>query len=544
MNWHPKRIRHILFSLTTLLVFAIVALIVNSSFSTTYAQDGQRIGYGENLIGQVTGPEGSLFFFEGKTNDVAQIEVLGVGFAPSIALLDATRTVVLIVNENLALEQTALLQYTLSTDGIYYIQVRAADNKVGQFAITLIKGERQLPPGVPLAAGPAVQGTIASVDVPVVYDFSTNPTDVSQLRVQSLTPGYSPVITVLSQTNEIIASLSNPRLLGTTLVFGPSQESLKLVIDLGGAIAPVQVEVQLTYGGLTVPGSGVPAETQEPSDTTNLPVLPTTGQCVLATLENQNVNVRSGPSTDYPILTTISPLSVYNVVGRNADSSWYLIAYGSGSTGWVSASVTRLGGNCTAVPTATFTPPPTGGNATSTPTLPGGVTPTPTATLPGGVTATPTQPTGPTATPTQPTGPTATPTPTQPQTQVAPADSDYFLNVDMGNQNGAFTQGTISNVVSFPSGDTEDRVFFSTNNINNQGGSGTLVRQIFNFTCSGTGTEFMEFFSGGQTFGCGQTYIINAAGPDSDTGSIRIRATGGNGTFVQWTVQMQVERLN
>ena len=117
MNLHPKRLRHAVFSLTTLLVFAIVALIVNSSLSTTYAQDGQRLGYGENLIGQVTGPEGSLFFFEGKAGDVAQVEVLGVGFAPSIALLDGTRTVVLLVNDNLGLEQTAPLQYTLVTDG-------------------------------------------------------------------------------------------------------------------------------------------------------------------------------------------------------------------------------------------------------------------------------------------------------------------------------------------------------------------------------------------------------------------------------------------
>lgn len=526
MSLHPKRLRHVVFSLTTLLVLAIVALIVNSSLSTTYAQDGQRLGYGENLIGQVTGPEGSLFFFEGKAGDVAKVEVLGVGFAPSIALLDGTRTVVLLVNDNLALEQTATLEYTLITDGTYFIQVRAADNLTGQFAITLTKGERQLPPGVPLAAGAAVQGTVASTDLPAVYDFSTNPTEASNLRVQSLTPGYSPVITILSQTNETIAALNNPRLLGTTLMFAPGQESLKLVVDLGGAVGPAQVEVQLTYGSGTSTSEGnVPAGTEEPSSGGGLPVLPTSGQCVLATLENQAVNVRSGPSTDYPILVTISPQSIYNVVGRNNDSSWYLISYGGGNTGWVSGSVTRLGGNCTAIPVATFAPLPTTSGPTRTPTatLPGGVTATPSPTLPGGVTSTP-----------SPTG----------QAQIAPADSDYFLNVDMGNQNGAFTQGSVSNVVSHPTGDFEDRVFFSTNNINNQGGSGTLVRQIFNFSCSGTGTEVIAFYTGGQTYECGDTYIINAAGPDSDTGSILISANGGSNTYVQWTVFMQVERLN
>ncbi|MCX9077594.1 MAG: SH3 domain-containing protein, partial [Candidatus Methanoperedens sp.] len=397
-------------------------------------------------------------------------------------------------------------------------QVRAADNLTGQFAITLTKGERQLPPGVPLAAGAAVQGTVASTDLPAVYDFSTNPTEASNLRVQSLTPGYSPVITILSQTNETIATLNNPRLLGTTLIFAPGQESLKLVVDLGGAVGPAQVEVQLTYGsGTSTSGGNVPAGTEEPSGggTTSLPVLPTSGKCVLATLENQAVNVRSGPSTDYPILVTISPQSVYDVVGRNNDSSWYLITYSGGSNrGWVSASVTRLGGNCTAVPTATFQPPPN-----STPTA----TPTRTSTPPGGVTATP-----------SPTG----------QGQVAPADSDYFLNVDMGGQNGAITQGSVSNVVSHPTGDYEDYLFFSTNNINQQGGSGTLVRQIFNFSCTGTGTELIGFYINGDFRQCGGTYIIDSVGPDNDNGTIQISANGGNNTYVQWTVFMQVERLN
>ncbi len=516
MNLHPKRPRHVVFSLTTLLVFAIVALIVNSSLSTTYAQDGQRLGYGENLIGQVSGPEGSLFFFEGKAGDVAQIEVLGVGFAPSIALLDGTRTVVLQVNDNLALEQTALLEHTLVSDGTYFIQIRAANGLTGQFAITLIKGERQLPPGVPLAAGPAVQGTVSSADLPVVFDFSTNPTEVSNLRIQSLTPGYSPVITILSQTNETIATLNNPRLVGTTLVLAPGQESLKLVIDLGGAIGPAQVEVQLTYGSGTSSTSGgsAPAGTEEPAGGSSQVVLPTSGQCVLATLENQAVNVRSGPSTDFPILVTISPQSMYPVIGRNNDSTWFLITYGGGSNqGWVSASVTRLGGTCTAIPVATFAPLPTTAGPTRTPT----------ATLPGGVTATPSA-----------TG----------QAQIAPADSDYFLNVDMGGQNGAFTQGSVSNVVSHPTGDYEDYVFFSTNNINQQGGSGTLVRQIFNFSCTGTGTELIGFYINGDFRECGDTYIINAAGPDSDNGTIQISANGGNNTYVQWTVFMQVERLN
>jgi uncharacterized protein YraI len=281
----------------------------------------------------------------------------------------------------------------------------------------------------------------------------------------------------------------------------------------------------LTYGlaGFQTPPPQPPAATEEPGET-GLPVLPTTGQCVLATIQDERVNVRRGPSRDYdPPVGSISPTGIYSVIGRNETSTWYLINYENDS-GWVSAEVTRRGGDCRNLPLATYPPL----NAT----LPAG-TPTATPTLSG----------TPSATPTLGASPTPTLTPTL-AAQVAPADNDYNLNVDMGNTQGAITQGTISNVVSYPNGDTEDRVFFSTNNINNQGGSGTAVRQIFNFTCSGAGSEFIEFFSGGQTFGCGDTYIIQAATADSDTGSIRIRAVGGSATYVQWTVLMQVERLN
>lgn len=402
MNHHPKKVLYALLSFAAALVLAIALLIVNGPVTPTHAQDGQRINYGENLLGQVAGPEGSLFNFEGQAGDVANIEIIGFsGFVPSVALLDSTRTVVLAVADNLAGDDTVSLEYTLTTGSLHYIQVRGTTTPTGQFAITLEKGERPLPPAIPLTAGAPVQGTVTSGELPVVYDFSTSPTEVSELRVSSLSPGYSPIITVLSQDGQTIASLNNPRLLGTTLVFAPGQETLKLVIDLGGFTSPATIEVQLIYG----PSSGVsPAGTEEPSEVV-LPQLPTTGQCVLATLENQNVNVRRGPSVDYEILVTISPQSIYNVLGRNADSSWFLISYGGGSgSGWVAAQVTRLGGACGAVPTATFPPPP---NVTLTATPTPSVTPTLNLTI----TATPTTTGTLNATATPSVTPTATSTP-------------------------------------------------------------------------------------------------------------------------------------
>ena len=73
----------------------------------------------------------------------------------------------------------------------------------------------------------------------------------------------------------------------------------------------------------------------------SLPDLPTSGACVLATIDADPVNIRQGTSTDTAIVGQISPLQVYSVIGRNADSSWFQI-----DGGWVAGFVTRRGGDC------------------------------------------------------------------------------------------------------------------------------------------------------------------------------------------------------
>ncbi|MCA9893200.1 MAG: hypothetical protein KC615_09460, partial [Anaerolineae bacterium] len=76
-----------------------------------------------------------------------------------------------------------------------------------------------------------------------------------------------------------------------------------------------------------------------------LPVLPTAGACVLATLGPDPVNIRQGTSTDTAIVGSLNPYEIYGVIGRNADSSWLQI-----NLGWVAAFVTRQGGDCSNLP--------------------------------------------------------------------------------------------------------------------------------------------------------------------------------------------------
>jgi hypothetical protein len=76
-----------------------------------------------------------------------------------------------------------------------------------------------------------------------------------------------------------------------------------------------------------------------------LPQLPSSGPCVVATLSAGGVNIRAAPTTESQIVGALNPTQVYNVIGRNVDTTWWQI-----NTGWVSTTVTRFGGDCSLVP--------------------------------------------------------------------------------------------------------------------------------------------------------------------------------------------------
>jgi uncharacterized protein YgiM (DUF1202 family) len=52
-----------------------------------------------------------------------------------------------------------------------------------------------------------------------------------------------------------------------------------------------------------------------------------------------NANVRGGPGTEFPIIGGTITGQTVNIVGRNADSTWYLLDFENIATGWVSAEL-------------------------------------------------------------------------------------------------------------------------------------------------------------------------------------------------------------
>ncbi|MCP4246333.1 MAG: SH3 domain-containing protein [bacterium] len=83
------------------------------------------------------------------------------------------------------------------------------------------------------------------------------------------------------------------------------------------------------------------------SDEGALPVLPVDGPCLLATLAQSGVNIRSAPTLNAEIVGGLNPANIYPALLKleGPDYSWYLT-----DLAWVAGWVVRTGGNCDRLP--------------------------------------------------------------------------------------------------------------------------------------------------------------------------------------------------
>jgi hypothetical protein len=136
--------------------------------------------------------------------------------------------------------------------------------------------------------------------------------------------------------------------------------------------------------------------------------------------------------------------------------------------------------------------------------------------------------------------PSYTPT-TPPAAQIAPEDARFNnpLNIPLDST------ASVLDFVSYPGGDTEDRVRWDITGMNqNSSVSGGRARLVIAVSCFGQNTDQVQFFTGGQTYSCGQTIVDSEVTFNSKTGSVVITAVGGQGTYVQWVLSGTATRVN
>ena len=392
------------------------------------------------------------------------------GVAPqfTVTTLDGT-PLATAINPNAA----AIVQQDVefAEPGLYLLTVESSTGASGRFIVQILPG-RQLPPIMPLGIGQPTQGTIATGGGQR-FAFSADP-------VNTLTVSISGQV-----SSELTDSAGNSYgrlselLAGGSMMVPPGTTGYVLTLTNDTQMLPAEFSLVLTAGDSVVETEPVASPPPEATSRPQ-PVLPTSGACVLATDDLVFVNVRSTPTTEGDNrIGQISPYETYMVVGRVADNSWYEIMAGP-IQGWVAASVTRIGGDCTNVP-VTFTPP--------------------------------------------------TPAP-----QIA-RDSEVDITFPFERDASSDWVGNIS----YPLGDRQDTVSWLLTGIPSNPPSGALFR--FVFRCTGLGVEFAEFvLADGTTFSCDEDEVrfwqsVTPTLPRDNAGTFRL--TGGDNAFVTWRIRFE-----
>ena len=483
----------------------------------------------------------AIYLFNGAAGDLASVRVFSLvpDAQPTVSLFTATQQQLATNSGNPFSPGLAELSLALPETGVYTLFVSSAAGTPGEFVVRL-DGSAPPPPQALDAAVPT--GAALSDVTPAVYSVAASPAAPVTVTVSTATPGFA-----------FAAALRNPD--GATVSVSNGSDTTPILATLPPGTGTYTLEVRPAIPGTTGEVAlSVGAVTTAPPSDTAIPAPEVTEEVgasatVCTATAISGVNVRSGPSTDYVILQALPAGTSAEVVGLGA--GWYVISLPGTPQGWVFGDLVTLSGPCDALaaipipplplqPTATYT-------ATPTPTVMTGDV-TPTATLSGD------QPT-PTYTPTtsgdQPTAtytpttsgdqPTATYTPTTSTEQIAPQDSGsngpLVIQLD--------STESVLDFVSYPNGDTEDRVPYRVDGMNNNVAfSGGRAQLTITASCFGENTDQIQFFAGGQTYSCGQTVVDREVTADSDTGSVVVTAIGGEGTYVQWVLTGTATRLN
>lgn len=105
----------------------------------------------------------------------------------------------------------------------------------------------------------------------------------------------------------------------------------------------------------------LPTATPVPPTATPVPATPVpptpTPEVVRVVIDVAVLNVRTGPGTNYPILTAVGKGETFPVMGRNEDNTWLQICCFNDLPGWVNWFYLTINGDLANVPVPEVLPP-------------------------------------------------------------------------------------------------------------------------------------------------------------------------------------------
>ncbi len=572
----------------------LLLLSIAPAAGIIYAQN--LLNYGDSVQGALSAQAPLAFYnFNGNQGDLVSVTAIGLtpGLQPTVSLLGPSGTQLGFNASDLItiLPNDATVTYRLETSGTHTVLVGSTNfGTVGDFVIFL-------------SAEAQEAGTTVSEDGPVsaeiqpttaqVFNVDADPDGPTVVNFASDPAGFLYTVYVRNPSGQLVATLDGSIVQNSALTLAAAEGVYRIrVVPNGNTTGTVSVTV------------GAAAPPPAPQATEEAAAPPDENACRVAVTTASNVY--SGPSTGFDVVGQMTPNEFYLLRGRSnlnaaslgSSTDFFLIDFitlaGATIDGWIPFAAFLIEGDCTEVPQFVYeetTPespapvtteeaapaatedvvppvtteevaPPTATNiptnvpppatteevtgptqapvVQATPTY----TPSYTAVAPPTTAVQPTQvPPSATAVPVQAT-PTYTPsyTPTTPPAaQLAPADARFNnpLNIPLDNT------VSVLDFVSYPEGDTEDRVRWDITGMNsNSVLSGGRARLVISVSCFGENTDQIQFFTGGQTYACGQTIVDREVTFNSKTGSVVITAVGGQGTYVQWVLTGTATRVN
>ena len=389
-------------------------------FSTTSAQEIIPIGYGTAVVNTIPAAGSSVSFaFNGTIGDLVTIRAIGIspGADPTLALVGPAQQV-LAINDNVfsnPLSTTAQIVFRLQETGPHYIVVGGTP---GDFLLTL--DSRPPTPLVLLQTGVPLEITLPVIEPAQTFVFNTDPFFATTLLIDATPFSLDAYVELRDGTGQIISTLRS-NLDSACISVGPGDQLLELTIV---ALPNVTGTISLTLSNAPCELGEVPVEIP-PSPTPEFTPVVVEGVC--AASSPRNVNIRSGPGTNYARLALLPAGQPIQVAGQSQDGQWFVVQ-NEFVQGWVAARVVGVTGPCAQLPVVPAPPLPPASPTPGFPVIlvqPILITTTPGPTFTPAVsiiTATPVPqaPTGtlppppPTLTPIPPTAvpPTLTPTPT------------------------------------------------------------------------------------------------------------------------------------
>ncbi len=507
--------------------FTILALVLIVVVSSVALAQGV-INYGTSIQGEInaTSPQG-FYTFNGNAGDLITAHILSTAnnLSPTLALIGPAGQLAF-SNSDIFTSVTndASITYRLPSSGAYTLLVGAAPGTEGSYVLSL----QNNPPTVSIGL---VSGQETTANIPLgaptqVYSFSADPVQSTSLLIQSQATGFAFTAIVRDSNGQVVAVVGQG-VETFSLSLPPGTGNYEIVVSSADPETQGVLSV-LAGAGLSTTSTSTTTSTDSTQNTaTATENQPPAGVCS-ATPAEGGVNIRSGPSIDYSVLGSLASNTFMVISGQY--NGWYNGSY-AGQSAWLAGSVIVLNGPCQGLQTVAAPPLPT---ATSTP-----VQETPSSTEESIATEEPPATEEPQSTeePQATEEPVATEEPQateEPSAQEAPADSNFVqpdLVIPLDNTVSRF------DYVSYPGGDTEDRIRFSVSGMNqNATSSGGRADLLIVASCSGPGSEHIQFFTGGQTYACGDTIVAREVTFDSNSGSVIITATGGQGTYVNWSL--------